>query len=234
MPSTFTGLVIFLALLAPGFTFLLIGERGLVAYRTRSALRETATIALASMLFNLVAFAICVIIINSTSWPPAPSLSRLVGEGKPYLQATYKSAGLWFLACLLLACVLAAVAAGLKNRTYQFRVLRSKAPIRWLFPPGGGNDQESGWWSVLIDRDLHPGMIRIVTCYLEDGSNVRGQLFRANGDATEGPERDVVLSAPLRIVESSGAKRELGTGSLVVSAGRMLYMHVAFSNEPGT
>src|SRR4051794_3010044 len=114
MPTTFVSLVIFVLLLAPGFTYTLVAERGRVSGRESTVLRETSAIALSSIVFDLVAGLILLVV----AWLlPAPQFNadRLVKNGTPYAKDHYVSISVWSVALVALACLLAVVTAGLVN-----------------------------------------------------------------------------------------------------------------------
>jgi hypothetical protein len=150
-----------------------------------------------------------------------------VDDGTEYARETYRSTILWGIGILAGACLLAAICAGVANNI-NFNWLRSKRPVRWLFPPTTGTEFASGWWKALIDQRIEPGKQRVVSCYLEDGSMVRGLLRSANNDVQEGPERDIVLSGPFLIRDKDGKEDIEPVGAAIVSAFRILYIHVAY------
>lgn len=227
MPSTFTGLVLFILLLAPGFAFLLVSERGVVAVRQTTPLRQAATIGLASVVWDIVALSVLAAAVRLTPLR-GPNVDRLMADGLDYAKRTYRSSAVWLVALMVVACVLSVVFAGVLNRTDRLAGLRGRAPVSWLFPPSGGTEHVSAWWKVLVDPNLHPGMRRYATCHLEDGSSIRGWVASASPDVRDSPDRELVLWAPLVFTDWSGKSTSLDKGAATVSSGKMLFMHVRY------
>ena len=132
MPTTLVGLLLFVALLAPGFTYLLIAERGPLPVRGVSVLRETASVALASVLFNAAAV-ITVAALRAVAPGLTPDTGRLVREGLPYLRTHYAAIAWWSAGALCLACLLAFVGATVLNVTHRLASFRRKPLFRRLF-----------------------------------------------------------------------------------------------------
>jgi hypothetical protein len=227
VPSTFTGLVLFVLLLAPGFAFLLVSERGVVAVRQTTPLRQTATIGLASVVWDIAAVLVLAAAVRFTPLR-GPNLDNLMAEGLDYARRSYRSSAGWLIALVVVACVLSVLFAGVLNRTDRLAVLRDRAPISWLFPESGGTEHVSAWWKVLVDPNVHEGMRRYATCYLEDGSSIRGWVASASPDVRDSPDRELVLWAPLVFIDWSGKRTELEKGAATVSSGRMLFLHVRY------
>lgn len=231
MPNTFTGLVLFVLLLAPGFVFLLISERGLVAGREVSALRETAALGLSSIVFDTLAVLLALTVAKLTAID-GPDLGRLVAKGSTYAQDEYGLVAGWFVAALLLACLLAACAAGVLNRTDRAAGLRTHPPFSLLFRPTGGTQYVSAWWKILVDQSVHPDKSRYVSCHLDDGRRIDGWLYSVNHEAKDGPDRELVLSAPLTLADESGSETIIAGGAVTISASRMQLLAVRYLDPP--
>jgi Family of unknown function (DUF6338) len=181
VPTTLVGLLLFVALLAPGFTYLLIAERGPLPVRGVSVLRETASVALASVLFNAAAV-ITVAVLRAVAPGLTPDTGRLVREGLPYLRTHYAAVAWWSAGTLCLACLLAFVGATVLNVTHRLASFRRKPLLRRLFPPSGVA-HISAWWKLL--RNEEPRRRRRITCQLENGASVEGWLLSLNADVGE-------------------------------------------------
>lgn len=81
-------------------------------------------------------------------------------------------------------------------------------------------------------RHEHPDRYRRVTCYLLDGTRVRGGLKSFNPSADETEDRELILAGPVRITASDGQRRWLKTGYLTVSARQIQYLHVDYFASP--
>ena len=224
MPTTLTGLLIFVVLLAPGFLSVVVTERGPFTRTAPSVLRETASVALASLLCDLVALAVYVPV-SAMSGGRLPSLRELVEDGES-LWAEDRVTVLITALCLLLgACLVALTLSGLVNNTSGFRALKVRKPISWVLPAKGART-ESAWWGVLHRE--HPHLYRRVTCYLQDGTRVRGWLKTFNPAVDETEDREMILAAPIRVTSSNGAHRRIDTGYITVSARQIQFLHVDY------
>jgi hypothetical protein len=136
MPTTLVGLLIFIVLLAPGFTSLLIAERGPRPGRSVSVLRETADIALSSLVFDLVALA-AFGAVRTLAPSRTPEVGRLVRDAQSYFRERYLFLTWWGVSILLFACFLAILWAATLNSLGGILGLQARWPLRLLFPQGG-------------------------------------------------------------------------------------------------
>lgn len=209
MPSTLTGLLLFLALLLPGFAFVTLLRRGRPGYRP-SALQETASIAVASVLAELAVLGVFVLVhVCARSW--TPDVGQLIARPRDYLAAHYLSVFGWAAGLLLAACVLASVAGSVLARR----------PVH--------ESTVSSWWTLF--EDWNPGTTRRVQCELDDGSYVAGELADWNTWAEDSPDRDIILKAPItyRPAGSAGYHQH-PVSAVCVSARRIVTMFVAYSD----
>lgn len=224
MPTTVTGLLIFVALLAPGFAFLVVVERGPRANVERSALRETATIVLASLGCDAVAvapFAIVRSVLPKQTVDPA----ALIRSGKSYYAAHLALTTTWALILFATAVLAAVVLAGVLNRPVVLAALKAAKPVRWLLPPSGSR-MESTWWKLLTEQN--PAAYRLVTVHLDDGTVIQGWLLSSSSAANETTDRELALSAPLSITKKDGAVTEEAYGAVAVHASRIQFMYVDY------
>ena len=224
MPTTLTGLLIFVVLLAPGFVYVLVTERGPFSRTSQSVLREMSSIALVSLLCDLVALGLYVPF-AAVSGGRLASLGALMEDGASRWANDRVSMVLTMVGLLLVACLAALALAGLVNHTSGFAALKKRKPISWILPATGARTV-SAWWVVL--RQEHPHLNRRVTCYLQDGSRVRGWLRSFNPSADETEDRELILTGPIRITAIDGTRRWLKTGLLTVSARQIQYLHVDY------
>jgi hypothetical protein len=225
LPTSFVGLTLFVVLLAPGMAFLLVGERGRVATRETSVLRETAMVALNSLVFDVLAV-LFILQLPRWRWAHLPDLDAWTADGSAYARKHYQSLSGWFVGAVLLACVLAMVWAAILNRTERLRWLRQRPPVRWMFPKSG-TEHVSAWWKVLIEENDDTAKRR-VTCCLDDGSEIQGMLLSLNPSVQETPDREITLSEPLVFTDSKGNVRNKPHGAATVSAARISYMYVEY------
>lgn len=211
MPSSFTGLVLFVLLLAPGFAFAAQRERR-APRRQRSVFGETVLLGLTSFLCDAAAIlifgALRAIIPGHT-----PDVGRLVRDGQSYFEAQYAYLGWWTLGLLALAC--------------GFGFVLGRWPPR--FAPVFADDITftSAWWDLF---EQYPDSTVYVGCELEDGSYLGGELFTYNSDEDETEDRELALSAPITY-RSAGTDDEVeleDVGAVSVSARRIKFMTVTY------
>lgn len=228
MPTSFTGLLIFIAALAPGFAFLMVVERGPRSQVERSVLRETACIVLASVLSNAVAGALFAIA-RSLAPKYTPRPSELVKGGKTYVADHLGLVAMWSLVFFAVALTMAVVAAGILNRPRVMQSIRAWRITKWLVPEAGVT-MDSAWWKLL--KVELPTAYRRLTCTLDDGTVIEGWLLSFNPAASESSDRELALSAPLSITKPGAEPRTESYGSIVISAGRLQHFVVDYFGRP--
>jgi uncharacterized protein DUF6338 len=211
MPTTLTGLLVFLALLLPGFVYTAIVRRGRPEYRT-TALHEIAAVALASVLSELVVLiGFAAVDGLRPSW--TPDMRALITQPAAYLAEHYLTVFGWATGLLFAAGVVAAAAAAFT--VWKLPVHRSLV---------------SSWWTLF--KDWHPDTTRTVQCELDDGSYVEGILADWNSQAEDSPDRDVLLVAPIlyRPVGSVDY-RQHPVSAVCVAARNIRTMFVTYSDD---
>lgn len=228
MPTTLSGLLIFVVLLAPGFLYVIVTDQGPFTRTAPSVLRETASIALVSLLCDLLALGLYVPVAAMSSGRLA-SLQELVQDGESLWAEDRVTILITALFLLLGACLVALTLAGLVNNTSGFKTLKVRKLISWVLPAKGART-ESAWWGVLHRE--RPELYRRVTCYLLDGTRVRGWLRTFNPAANETEDRELILAAPIRVTSSNGAHRPIRSGYITVSARQIQFLHVDYYSSP--
>jgi hypothetical protein len=211
VPSTFSGLVLFLISLAPGFVYSAARDARFPE-RTSTAFRETTRVVLASIGFDVVALGVFALV--RTALPSAtPDISRWIGTGWRYVRADYGVILLWAAVILLLAMGLALAAA---------RVLpRRSRPLA----------SESAWWLQfrLFPEEVGAAAVH-VGCELVDGSHVSGTLRTFAHKSDETGDRELILVAPLRYrpAPSTPATTLSGHQLLSISARHIKFLTVTY------
>jgi Family of unknown function (DUF6338) len=189
MPTTLTGLLLFVVLLLPGFAHL-VGKERYAAERRMSPFRETVAVVVASITCELVVLVIFAGV--RARWPSiTPNVDALMREGNAYLTGSTGQPGhfsqfvIWGLG-LLIAAVLLAYLATLPS-------IRRK--LKWIFGLYPHESAVSSWW-VLFERWREGRQIEII-CSLDDGSAVSGKFGSFNIAADDSPDRDLILLSPL-------------------------------------
>ncbi|WP_435583452.1 DUF6338 family protein [Amycolatopsis thermoflava] len=179
MPSTLTGLLLFLVLLLPGFAYLVGKERTGTERRT-SPFRETVAIVAASVAAELV-----VVTVSAAAWAWSVDLGRVLTDLPGYWREHPVLLAGWAVGLLAASTALAfaATVPGLRRRT------------RWITGEYPHMSAVSAWWVVFEQRD--PTARKHVGCMLDDGSYVAGNLVSFNNDASDTSDRDLILGAPI-------------------------------------
>jgi hypothetical protein len=227
MPTTLTGLLLFVVLLLPGFAYAIGKERN-SAVEHPTPFRETAAIVAASVAFNLVALVFFAII--RTIWPTVtPNVGALVRDAGSYLRGSpghpghYGQVGIWAVGMLAFAVLLAYFATLPEVRAVAAKPLGT-------YPH---DSSASAWWILFekweMGRDIHVG------CILDDGSFVEGTLGSFSRESDDIPERDLILTQPICYRppgETDGDR--YGGGAVCVSAARIVAMFVTYSDKSVT
>ena len=239
MPSTLTGVVLFVVLLCPGFIFLQRREQ-FHSGVTYTALRETSLVLLASMATLVISVGVLgtarLIAPEST-----PDLGRYVREFDAYFKAHYVEAATWGLGVLAIACVLAYWTA-VPPRWVDKALRRAHRHdvADWVDRWRGSDriDSLSGWAKA---KAIHPDHEQWVDVMLTDGSFLHGRLYSANPQLDETADRDLLISSPINTRRLNGDVVPMPDwGVVVVNASKINYVawkyfpvgHVGQSVDP--
>lgn len=211
MPTTLTGLLLFVVLLMPGMAYVAIRERDTPEQR-RSVFRETALMASVSIVADAAAIAMFALV--RVLWPGGtPDAGRLVRDASGYLREEYVLVAVWSAGVLALAVALAAGAAWLVRR-------RRPHPSTM-----------SSWW-ILFEKWRRDTDVRDVQvgCVLGDGSYIQGWLGSFSTSADDAPDRDIILTGPGIKMRPLGAGdyETLDFGAVCVSARNIVTMFIAY------
>jgi len=186
MPTTLTGLLIFVVLLLPGFAYL-VGKERHGTERHTSPFRETVAVVAASVTSEVVVLAGFAIL----RWQlPSltPDVGALIRHGSTYAADHYLSLAAWGLAMLTIAVLGACLAT--------MPAVRKRLPLPSAARNYPHESTVSGWWLLFekwrLGRDIE------VCCVLNDGSAVRGKFASFNASADDSPDRELLLHAPIR------------------------------------
>jgi hypothetical protein len=229
VPTTLTGLLLFVVLLLPGFAYL-VGKERHGTERRLSPFRETVAIVAASITSEFVVLGLFAAI--RALWPWAtPSPGALIVNGGVYVGGTpghpghYKIVAVWGVA-LLAAATLGAYLA----TNPGIRGLGEKLKLTGPYPD---NSTVSAWW-ILFER--WPGRRDVeVVCMLDDGSFVRGRFGSFNNSAEDSPDRDLILRSPISYKPPVDNAKELpyNVSAACLPARRIVTMFVAYREPNG-
>lgn len=234
MPSTLVGLLLFVLLSTPGLLHVLVTEHGARPGRQLSLFRETITVGVISVFAN--AFALVVFLAARALFPAqTPDLARLIRESRNYWIDDYPFILSWAVSLFVLACLVAMIAGGWRNRIAarqnKSETRRERGRIfHWFFPPQGV-EQVSGWWK-LIYNDKQLKKAKRVSCLLDDGTRISGWYYSFSHESNEGPDRDLLLSGPLVLRDTDGSVRTQTRGAVCISARNIVLMHVTYEDPP--
>jgi Family of unknown function (DUF6338) len=189
MPTTLTGLLLFVVLLLPGFAYL-VGKERHGTERRLSPFRETVAIVAASVsseLVVLVVFACIRVLLPSIT----PDIGALIRHGGVYLRGSqshhgqYGIVAAWGIGLLVAATLLA----------YCATVPRIRRVAEKVTGPYPHDSTVSAWW-ILFERWKEKRSIEVI-CILDDGSSIRGGFASFNIAADDSPDRDLILQDPI-------------------------------------
>jgi hypothetical protein len=205
MPTTLTGLLLFVVLLLPGMTYVAIRERHTPEQR-RSPFRETATVATVSIAAN--AFALGIFALVRVAWQRGtPDVGEIVRDADSYLNDNYAQVALWGAGVLAFSIVSAAIAAKVIVR----RDPHPSAMSSWwlLFRT---------WLTEMKKEEQRDDLFVRAACYLADGSVVEGTVSDFNRLTDETPDRDLILVGPIMMRDADGTRSELEHHAACVAA----------------
>lgn len=244
MPTTLTGLLLFVVMLLPGFAYL-VGKERHGTERRLSPFRETVAIVAASVTSELV---VLVVFAGIRVLRPSltPDVGALIRNGRDYLlgsdghPAQYAIVALWGTGLLAVATLGAYFSTKPKVR----RPLESKPIRRWVEKrpelkgivekltrqPYPHDSTVSAWW-ILFERWPYGRDIQ-VACTLDDGSAVRGQFGSFNISAEDSPDRDLILKEPIFYRPPGESAQEVlwDMSAVSCSARRIVALFVIYSD----
>jgi hypothetical protein len=228
VPTTLVGLLLFVALLAPGFCYLLRQERARPA-RTVSTFRETVTLAAISLGCDATvgaAFGVLRILLPSRT----PDIGALIRHPAEYTRVYYASLAWWGLGLLTAACLLGVALARTDIGAKTAEGLGRVPGLRWLTPPTNSVTFQSAWWRLFHQ---HEDSLVHVGCHLDDGSFVSGWLLSYAADYDETGDRELTLSAPVffRPAGAADGANLDGVGAVAISARRIIDLLVSYVDD---
>ncbi len=223
MPTTLTGLLLFVVLLLPGFLYL-VGKERVGTERRASPFRETIAVVAASVVAELA-----VVLATAVVWTRHIDFERLVREPGEYWRCHPALFAWWAVGLLLGAAALAyaATVPGIRRQLVP-KQLRHKDKFAYPHP-----SSVSGWWMMFEhyyrDKQKHVGLV------LDDGSFISGTRLSFNTDANDTPDRDIVLVAPIMYrPPGKDQARPYATSMACISARRIVTMFVTVKEPPGS
>ena len=223
MPTTFTGLLLFVVLLLPGFAYFVGKERHTTAQQL-STFRETVTIVAASVSFELIVLVLFAVI--RTLFPSnTPDFGALIRDSGGYLRGHghhpghYGQVAIWAVGMLAASALLAYLATW-----PQVRAAASKVKLAGPYPH---ESAVSAWWTLFDTwkqgRDITVG------CALDDGSYVEGRLGSFSRVADDQADRDLILTEPMsRRAPGADNLTPYEGGAMCISARKIVAVFVNY------
>jgi hypothetical protein len=233
MPTTLTGLLLFVVLLLPGVAYL-VGKERHGTERHTSPFRETVAVVAASVTSELAVLGLFAAIpALFPSW--APDVGALVRHGGgAYAASHYRSLAVLGLIMLGASTGLAYLVTVPRIRRFWLFV---RVPVIGAYPH---DSTVSGWWVLfekwpVIKKAIPGRKVKVrravkVGCLLDDGSYVSGWLGSFNNSADDAPDRDLLLRAPIEI-RPPGAPEPVGhpsASAASIPASRIVTLFVGY------
>ncbi|WP_327043886.1 DUF6338 family protein [Microbispora sp. NBC_01189] len=222
MPTTVPALLLLVALLFPGFAYMISRERAGTERRV-SAWRETTTVVVVSVVADLTVLVLFLILRGL--WAgiafDVDALLRdphtyLIGDRSGRVHGHYMQVGAWVLGLMLMAVLLAYCAALPRVR-------------RWLKIAHSHPSAASAWYRLFDefrgDRAVH------VRALLENGAFFEGPLLSYSPSSEENADRELILVAPVHYKEPDATEGDatlLDCGAVTISARRILAISVSY------
>lgn len=222
IPESLAGLVVFVALLTPGFVYLQARERRHPGI-DYSALRETSLVVVVSIA-TLSISAMGLSVLRALRPDETPDIGSYVRLGSSHLREHYVEAAVWGGSLILAASSVAYLWAVPPSWVGQWQRLRP-----WVAERRGlGVIHQRSGWSAAFEQNPHT--IKVLNVTLDDDSVVFGRLASHSTQIAETADRDLALIAPLKIRAPGGDQFvDLSTaGMLVLSASRIKYFTVGY------
>lgn len=216
MPTTFIGLVIFLAFLTPGFLHY-IQRRSLVPQKPLSPLVETATLTTVSLLTNVVVIALFGVA-RGLATKHTPDIGLLLAARSAYARRHVAYLLEW-------ACVGLVASSLLGILLARWAWLRALVTDR--FTPV--ISEVSAWYQFF--EETPPRHYSFVGCELKDGSYVGGRLAWYSTEVVESGDRDLVLAPPFRHRSDAGTDDLPGVERVIVSAREVTRFDISYVQE---
>jgi Family of unknown function (DUF6338) len=223
MPTTLTGLLLFVVLLLPGFAYLVGKERHGTA-RSLSSFRETVGIVSASVTSELVVLGLFAAV--RAIWPTGtPSAGALLANSGAYLHGTHGHPGHFRMVVVWGVVLLSVAVLGAYLATIP-TIRRAGTRLTGPYPH---DSTVSAWW-ILFERWPNGRDVQ-VACMLDDGSAVRGQFGSFNTTAEDSPDRDLILQRPIFYRPSGEDAKEvpLPVSAACFPARRVVTLFVSYS-----
>lgn len=225
MPTTLTGLLLFVLLMLPGFAYL-VGKERAGTERRSSPFRETVAVIAASIVAELVTT-----LLVAPIWTRHVEFVRVVREPGPYLRERPVLIIGWVIGLLIGATVLAHLATWPSIRSAHYQLLperlrdKPQNKHRFSYPHPSA---VSAWWYLLAQEESERR--RYVALVLDDEDYVAGWLVSFNNDAADSPDRDIVLGPPIQYRERGAIEvtEDYPVSAVCVSARRIVTMFVTY------
>jgi uncharacterized membrane protein YidH (DUF202 family) len=223
IPTTLSGLILFLIFLIPGFAFALNRERHRPT-RKLSAFRETALTVFTSAVALAIGLMLAIVVACFDPWV-RENLMLAVRDPTVFSQDHPFRSSIAVLLFLVGATVVSLFVGSSRFQRLIHWLRRKWSSLRRQEPGEYTDPMGSSWWVAFTTR---PDLDKILSIQLTDGTWVGGTLLSWSRQAEEDSNRDLTLQGPI-FVRSAAARKATeipDAGSLVISAGQIAFMTV--------
>lgn len=224
VPSSLLGLVLFVALLAPGFAYVLLRERT-TPRGVFSPFRESLTVVFASVAC-LAAVALLHTGLRALLPDHTLNVRELVRDPASYAREHHVSVAWWSFALLVGAVGIGVAAAHPRVLDISKRLGFSRVLGSMTGSNGGSIDTRSAWHKVMHMYDEEGAGPIFVGASMDDGSYVQGRLYSFSPVPEETQDREILLSAPISLTSKEGLTGRVDAQFSVISARRIVRLDV--------
>ena len=194
VPNSLLGLVLFVALLAPGLVAIQTGPRKKPVAKP-TALREIAGIIFRSLI-SLIVAACGMGIVRKVFPQSTPDVGSLVREPHSYLTQHYVSVTWWGLATLALACTLAWGWSRLSTTEHFERISNGK--LAEAFKTKQIIETVPAWWILFKPKVSEDEPVRVMVDITTENDVVYcGELYTFSPEIDEHADRELTLIEPI-------------------------------------
>ncbi|MEV4273515.1 MULTISPECIES: DUF6338 family protein [Micromonospora] len=223
IPTSAIGLVLFVALLAPGLAYVLRHEQ-VVPAQSLSAFRETVRV----VFMSVVCLSMTGLLFAALRWffpGHTPNVRGLIRDPNNFAREHHVHLAWWALGLLAFATLLGALAAD-PRFVEALQAARAKKWYQRLTGYSETTILDISAWYRAIEQHRGDAEVLVVGAQLDNGAYVLGDLFTYSTASKEDENRDLVLKSPIDLRTADGVTHALDVKYTVISARHIVRLDV--------